>query len=199
VRVTIGTPTLALVAALLVVVLVAVPVLAAAGGTRAATAVLFAFAPLVPVLGVVLAFRADTDPAGELSVATPLASIRLVLLRTAVVLAIAMPVGVFASALVPAPFGLVIGWLLPGLALCGIVLACSSRLDPARLGAVLAGGWAVAVGASFVRTRAVALDLALEAIFVNQELTQIVSALVVCAAAVFIALQRTEIRPRSSS
>jgi len=198
-RVTVGTPALALVTLLLAVALLAVPVLAAAGSTRGAVAALFAVAPLVPVLGAAVAYRADTDPAGELALAAPMMSIRLVLARTAVVLMVALPLGLVVAAMLPLPFTLVIGWLLPGLALCGVVLAAASRVDPARLGTALAIGWAVAVGLAFVRSRSDALDMALEHLFVNQTLTQVVCAVVAAVAAAVVATNRTWVRPWSAS
>jgi len=197
-RVTVGTPTLALVTFTLALALLAVPLVAAAGSTRAAVAALFAVAPLVPVLGAAVAYRVDTDPAGELAMATPMLSIRLVLARTAMVLAVALPLGVIAAALLPVPFTLVIGWLLPGLALCGLVLAGAPRVDPARLGPALALGWALVVGVAFLRTRTDALDVALEHLFVNQPVTQMVCAVVAAASAVVVATHRTRVRPWSA-
>jgi hypothetical protein len=198
-QMTIGAPSLLWATIGLVLALVAIPVVASFGNTRAAVAVLFALAPLAPVLGAVLAYRADTDPAGELAAAAPLMSVRLVLLRAATVLVVAIPMGIAASVLLPVPFHLVIGWLLPGLALCAVVLACASRVDPTRLAAALALAWAVAVAAAFANTRNVALNTALEQLFVNQQLTQAAFGTVAVVAAIVAVTRRAEIRPWSTS
>jgi hypothetical protein len=196
---TVGAPSLLWATAGLLLALVAIPFVATSGGTRAAVAILFALAPLAPVLGAVLAYRADTDPAGELASAAPLVSMRLVLLRAATVLVVAFPVGIAVSALLPVPFHLVIGWLLPGLALCAVVLATASRVDPTRFAAALALAWAAAVAAAFANTRNVALDAALEQLFVNQQLTQALCGAIAVVAAVVAVTRRAEIRPWSTS
>jgi len=196
---TVGAPSLFVATAALVVALISVPVLGSLGDPRAAVAVLFALAPLAPVLGTALAFRADTDPAGELAMACPLVSLRLVLMRAGVVLGVATPVGVAASALLPVPFTLVIGWLLPGVGLCSIVLAGAARFEPTRLAAVLAAGWASAVAVAFAGTRNLRLEAALEQLFVNQRLTQTVFATLTVMAAGFVFVRRADVRPWSTS
>lgn len=198
VRMTIGAPSLCWATVALVLVLIAVPIGASAGSARAAVAVLFALAPLAPVLGTVLAFRSDTDPAGELAAAAPLVSMRLVLMRAAVVLGVALPVGIVASALLPVRFTLVIGWLLPGIGLCALVLACASRMEPSRFAALLAVGWAAAVATAFTRSRHLPLDVALEQIFVNQQLTQTVFGAIAVIAAIVVLARRAEVRPWST-
>lgn len=198
-RTTVGAPSLRWATVALVVALIAIPVGASVGNERAAVVALFALAPLAPVLGAVLAFRCDTDPAGELSAATPLVSMRLVLMRAAVVAAAATPVGVTASALLPVSFTLVIGWLLPSVGLCALVLASAARVDPTRFAAVLAAGWAAAVAAAFSGTRNLRLEAALEQLFVNQQLTQTVFGAVAIIAAIVVFACRDEARPWSTS
>jgi len=196
---TVGTPSLFLATVAVVLALLAVPVAASLGNPRVATAILFALAPLAPVLGVVLAFRSETDPAGELGAAAPLVSLRLVLMRAAVVLGVAIPAGLATSALLPLPFPLVLGWLLPGLGLCAVVLAAAALVEPTRLASVLAIGWAAAVAAAFAGTRRVPLESALEQIFVNQTVTQTLFGVVAVVAAGLVFVRRAEIRPWSAS
>jgi hypothetical protein len=196
---TIGTPSLVWASVALLLTLLAIPLFASIGSERAAVAVLYAIAPLAPVVGAVLAYRSDTDPAGELASASPLASVRLVLMRAAVVLVVAVPVGLAAAALLPVPFHLVIGWLLPGLALCAVVLAAASRVDPTRLAAALALAWAVVVAAAFANTRNVALNAALEQLFVNQRFTQVAFGALAAVATAVAVTRRADIRPWSTS
>lgn len=194
---TVGAPSLRLATVGLVLALISVPVFGAVGNVRAAVAVLFALAPLAPVLGAVLAFRADTDPAGELAVACPLVSMRLVVMRAAVVAGVAVPVGVVASALLPVPFTLMLGWLVPGIGLCSVVLAAAARVEPTRLAAVLAAGWAGAVAVAFAGTRNLRLEAALEQLFVNQQLTQTLFGVLTVIAAVTVFVRRADFRPWS--
>jgi hypothetical protein len=197
-RTTIGTPALLFATAVLLLALVTVPVAAAMGNTRVATAVLIALAPLAPLLGAVLAFRIGTDPAGELAAATPLVSMRLVLVRAGVVLAVALPVGIAMSALMPVPFTLVIGWLLPGLGLCTIVLMSARAVEPTHLAAALGAAWAVAVGAAFARTRHEPLEVALRQLFVNQTFTQVMFGVITAVGAAVLFAHRADPRPWST-
>lgn len=193
-QVTIGSPALCLVTAALVLVLLTIPVVAAAGSTRAAVAMLFAVAPLAPVVGAVLGFRSDTDPGGELAMAAPLMSFRLVLARAAVVSAFAIPAAVLSSVLMPVPFTLVIGWILPGLAFSAVVLACASRVDATRFACALAVGWAVGVVVAFTGSRRIPLDDALNGLFVNQLATQVVFAVAAVVAATVVYIRRADQR-----
>ena len=119
----------------LLVGLLAVPVILSITNPRAGIAWFLAVAPAVPVAGAVLAYRVASDPAGEIAVASPLHTFRIVVMRTAVVLAAALPIGLLTSVLLPLPTSRLLGWLLPGLALCAVVLAAGTRFDPAKVGA----------------------------------------------------------------
>jgi hypothetical protein len=113
-----------------------------------ALALQLALAPLVPVGAVALAYRDFADPAGEITLATPSAGLRLVAVRAFVVSVAAVPAGLLASTLVGVPLHLAAAGLLPGLALAAVVLlAGTTRLDPVLVAAALGGVWAVAVGA----------------------------------------------------
>jgi hypothetical protein len=138
-------------AALTAVALVAlVPVVAAAVAGDAGLLALLVAAPLAPVAAVALAYRDQADPAGEISLATPSAGLRLVALRASVVaagalvaaLAALLLVGVWVDLTTP----MVLSWCLPGLALSALVLLTgTTRLDPARVAGGLGLGWAAAV------------------------------------------------------
>ncbi len=100
-------------------------------------------APLVPMLGVALAYGADAEVAFEQEVATPYSPLRLVLLRTAAVLATTIPL-VLLGGLVN-PDGLAVAWLVPALGFTAVLLAASTWLDPAPVAMALAVVWIFAV------------------------------------------------------
>lgn len=118
---------------------------ALAGPERVAT-MLLAGAPLAPMLAVAFAYRREADPVGELSLAAPVAGIRLVAHRALLVSLAGVPLGVVAGLVTGLPAGVALAWLLPGLALSGCVLAAgTTRLDPALVAAVLGAAWALSV------------------------------------------------------
>jgi hypothetical protein len=107
---------------------------------------LLAVAPVVPVVGVALSYGAHADPLHEIVAATPSAGLRLVLTRTAAVLAVSLPLLTLAGLLVPssgAPGAA--AWLLPGLALTLASLALAGYVGFRTATAVIGGGWLCAV------------------------------------------------------
>lgn len=124
-------------------VLVLLMALGVAHSGARGVAVFLALAPLLPVAGVAMAFGRRVDPLHEIAVAAPYSSWRLLLLRSAVVVASTVLLAVPAAALLPGSPWLAVGWLLPGLALTTTSLALSSRVDPVVSGAGLAAGWLV--------------------------------------------------------
>ncbi|MFE0676047.1 zf-HC2 domain-containing protein [Streptomyces sp. NPDC058867] len=115
-------------------------------GFEGSRPLLLAVAPLVPVAGVALSYGPHADPVHELAAATPSAGLRLVLARTAVVLAVSLPLLVLAGLLLPssgAPGGA--AWLLPGLALTLASLALGGWLGLRTATAVTGVGWLCAV------------------------------------------------------
>ena len=111
------------------------------GDGATGTAVFVVTAPLLPLAGVALAYATVDDLAGEVAGTTPFSRFRLLLLRTAAVAAVTLPVaGLLAWALPVGnrPAGL---WLAPALALCALTLALSARRDPRRVAAVLTALW----------------------------------------------------------
>jgi len=99
-------------------------------------------APVAPLLGVAAAWARPLDPMHELIASAPRAGLRLVLQRTAAVLAVVIPVVAVA--------GLVAGvspvlWLLPCLAFTLGALALGTAVGVGRAASALAACWAVAV------------------------------------------------------
>ncbi|MET8644126.1 zf-HC2 domain-containing protein [Streptomyces sp. NPDC004096] len=134
-------------AAVLLVALGAVA-LAHLGGFDGTRPLLLAVAPVVPVAGVALSYGAHADPLHEIVTATPSGGLRLVLTRTAAVLAVSLPLLTLAGLLLPgsgAPGAA--AWLLPGLALTSASLALGSYVGCRTATALIAGGWLCAVPA----------------------------------------------------
>jgi len=103
-------------------------------------------APLLPVAGVAFAYGRLVDPAHELTMAAPIDSLRLLMLRTATVLTVSIGVGLLAWPFVPAPSTLGLSaWLLPALALTLMTLALASRLEVWLAGAMIGSGWVMAM------------------------------------------------------
>jgi len=115
------------------------------GGDRGLTFFLLV-APLVPVAGVAFAYGPDVDPSYEVGVAVPYSAARLLLLRTAAVLATSLPLLLMAALLVPGLSWTVVSWLLPALAFTAVILAASTWTRPSFAGVGLGIAWACAVG-----------------------------------------------------
>jgi hypothetical protein len=115
--------------------------LLAAHGGDGGIAVFLALAPVLPVAGVAVAFGPRTDPLHEVAVAAPYSSYRLLLVRTAAVLATTLLLAVPAALLLPSRPLVAAAWLLPALALTCTSLALATRVDPVVSSAALAGTW----------------------------------------------------------
>lgn len=116
-----------------------------------------AVAPLVPVLGVAGAYGRGIDPTYETTRATPYPSYRLLLLRVVAVLAVSLVVtGAFALLVTggwPAA-----AWLLPSLAMVGVVLVLTRFVELPVAAAAVAGTYLLAL-ASVVASRGEVVDL----------------------------------------
>ncbi len=124
---------------------------AAAQSTPRGVLLFLAVAPVLPVAGVAAAFGRDTDPTYDVALAAPYPSFRLLLLRTAAVLASTVMLVGIATLLLPAAPGLAVAWLLPALALSAATLALSSRIPAAAAAGVVVALW---LGAVFTTVRA---------------------------------------------
>ncbi|MFE7107579.1 zf-HC2 domain-containing protein [Streptomyces sp. NPDC057575] len=137
---------------LLALVLVAVGAVALAYGAGAAAGeavrpLLLVVAPVLPLAGVALSYGRHADPMHEINAATPSGGVRLLLTRTAAVLAVSIPALTLAGAALPASAGRpgAAAWLLPGLAMTLAALALGSYVG-CRTGATsVAVAWAAAV------------------------------------------------------
>ncbi|MEV6399885.1 zf-HC2 domain-containing protein [Streptomyces sp. NPDC051907] len=129
-------------AALLLVALGAL-FLAYGAGFSAARPLLLAVSPVVPLLGVALSYGPHADPLHEIAAATPSGGLRLLLTRTAAVLAVSVPLLTAVGALLPpaADAPSAAAWLLPGLALTLGALALGSYIGCLRAAGGLAACW----------------------------------------------------------
>jgi hypothetical protein len=113
--------------------------LAAAVGHDRGLWVFLAVAPVVPCLMVASSYDPRLDPALEPELVTPYPALRLILLRTIAVLALALPVvlllGLFI--LTEEPFA----WLLPAVGFVAVVLAASTWVSPLRAAIAVSSIW----------------------------------------------------------
>jgi hypothetical protein len=109
-----------------------------------------AVAPLLPLVGVAVSFGPGVDPTYELALVAPLHTFRLLMLRCAAVLTTTSLCSAAASLALPGYGLVVLGWLLPALALTLLCLALTPRLGPGRAAVGVGLGWVVLV-ASTVR------------------------------------------------
>jgi hypothetical protein len=105
-------------------------------------------APLVPVVGVAAAYGPAVDPAYEVGVAAPYPGERLLLLRTAAVLATCLPLVAATSLFVPVLNASAFAWLLPALAFSVVLLAASTWCRPVVAATGLGLAWVCTVGAA---------------------------------------------------
>jgi hypothetical protein len=98
-------------------------------------------APLVPLTGVAVAFASGLDPTREIGLATPYPGLRLLLVRTAAVLAVTVPAAFVAGLALPGPSWLASAWLLPAAGLTSAALALTGRLRPVVAVGVVGLGW----------------------------------------------------------
>ena len=105
-----------------------------------------ALAPALPGLAVAMAYRTDTDPAGEAALATPIAGLRVVSLRALMVTSVGLPVVVLVALALGGTLAAALAWLMPGIACWGLVLLSgTTRLDPRSVAVAVGVVWAGAV------------------------------------------------------
>jgi len=108
-------------------------------------AVFLTLAPLVPLLGVALAFGRGVDPTHDLVVAAPRDTFAVFLIRALTVLVASSAILLLSSLLLPDGGAFRVAWLLPAIAISAITLAASSRFDPRRAAAIVGSSWLVLV------------------------------------------------------
>jgi hypothetical protein len=102
-----------------------------------------AVAPLVPALAVALGYDRELDEALESECATPYSRLRLVLLRSAALLLVAMPAFVGVSLLLPG--SIAFWWLAPAAGCTVVVLALSTWAAPLTAVGVVGASWLAVV------------------------------------------------------
>jgi hypothetical protein len=152
--------------------------LSVAYGAAQGLAFFLIIAPLVPVVGVAAAYGPAVDPAYELAAAAPYRGERLLLLRTAAVLATCLPLVAATSLLVPALNAFTFAWLLPALAFAVVLLAASTFCRPVLAATGLGLAWACAVGAAGLARRADAVLM--PAVLLGYVALGIAAAVVLC-------------------
>lgn len=100
-----------------------------------------AFAPVLPVAGVAVAFAPMTDPAHELAAAAPYSRVKLLVVRSAAVVAVTVLLAAALALLLPGAPWLAVAWLLPALALTATTLALSTWFEPLRVAGGLTVAW----------------------------------------------------------
>jgi hypothetical protein len=146
-HVSISSPPLAMVTALLAGLLIAFVVAARLGDSRHATTMLVSLGPLVPLVGARVAFCRKIDPAGTMAGAAPLAAGRVASTRALVATVIACLAGVIVSPLTTLGLGDTAVWLLPALALSATTVAIGTYIDSTIPTIAFATAWLVVVGA----------------------------------------------------
>ena len=122
-----------------VVAVLAFAALAAAVGHARGMWLFLAVAPVVPCLVVASSYDPWMDPALEPELVTPYPMLRLVLLRTVAVLALALPAVLLSGLFIPTevPFA----WLLPAVGFVAVVLAASTWFSPLRSAIAVSSVW----------------------------------------------------------
>jgi len=118
--------------------------LAAAVGHARGLWLFLAVAPVVPCLVVASSYDPRLDPALEPELVTPYPALRLILLRTIAVLALALPTVLLLGLFIPTeePFA----WLLPAVGFVAVVLAASTWVSPLRAAIAVSLAWLGVVG-----------------------------------------------------
>ena len=133
-----------------VLAILAFAALAAAVGPALGLWLFLAVAPIVPCLVVASSYDPWLDPALEPELVAPYPALRLVLLRTIAVLALALPAVLLLGLAIPgeAPFA----WLLPAVGFVALVLAASTWFSPLRSAIAISLAWSAVVWLLAART-----------------------------------------------
>jgi hypothetical protein len=125
--------------------LVAAALAAMLGPVDAAHYTFVLVAPLVPAVGVAVTYRLVPSGVDLVERSAPFSPARMLLWRTAYIVAAAVPLAVLAGVLVLADPLMAVGWLLPAAACTSCVAAAATWTDPVRPAAVVAFVWAAVV------------------------------------------------------
>lgn len=127
-------------------------------GTDRALLAFLGVAPLVPVVGVAVAYGPRVDPSHELGIATPMQGWHLLALRAVAVLGVSVVLVGLAATALPALGWIAAAWLLPALGGTLATLALSTFVAPHWAAGGVAWAWLAVVGLT-ARTSAAPLDL----------------------------------------
>ncbi len=108
---------------------------------RASAFLMLLLTPLVPVVGVGLAYGSPSDPTYEVHLATPMSGLRLVLIRALAVMAVATPVIMFVTLLSRVMRPWAAAWFLPAIAVSAVSLALMTFTSPRRATGSVAIAW----------------------------------------------------------
>lgn len=112
-------------------------------GPGEAPLVFLAVAPLLPVAGVAVSFGRRWDPAYEMGLVAAMSRLRLILVRSTVVLGTSLVLSTAATFALP-PLGLVtFAWLLPSCTLTVLSVVLAARLDPVVAACATGAAWLV--------------------------------------------------------
>ena len=125
--------------------------LAAALGHARGVWLFLAVAPIAPCLVVASSYDPWLDPALEPELVTPYPVLRLILLRTIAVLALALPAVLLFGLAVPGETAF--AWLLPAVGFVALVLAASTWVSPLRSAIVVSCAWLTVVWLLATRSR----------------------------------------------
>lgn len=139
-RLVAATPSLSGAWVLAVALCLVFAVVAANTGSWGSVAFL-AIAPLLPVAGVAVAYGPWLDPLYELSLAAPMSSFTLLLLRTSAILASTLVLAGAAALALPGPWWVAAAWLLPAFSLTLAALALGSYLPQAVAACTVGVAW----------------------------------------------------------
>lgn len=143
-RLAVATPALRRSWFVAVVVLVLIGLVAADDtDPRASAFLLLLLAPIAPVVGVALAYGTPGDPGHEVHLAAPTSGLRLLLIRTVVVLAAVLPLVVLPALFSPVTRPWAVAWVLPALAVTSFALALMTITTPNRAAASATVAWIV--------------------------------------------------------
>lgn len=108
---------------------------------------MLALAPVLPLAGPALSYGRYADPLHEVAASTPSGGLRLLLIRTAFVLGMSMPLLTLTGVLLPSAPGTpgAAAWLLPGLALTLATLALASYTGCRAAAAGVSATWLTGV------------------------------------------------------
>ncbi|WP_250031040.1 hypothetical protein [Paractinoplanes maris] len=178
----------------------AVAVLVAQVGPGPAGVVMFVVsAPVAPALGIAFSYGWGGDPAGEIAVTAPLPVLRLLLLRTVVVLLSWLPVAALLAVALPERGRVALLWFIPAIALTSLTVALASFVGTARAATAVTTTWLVLAATTVRGTRWTTASAWLEHSFLFRPIGQALLAVIALGALVVAIARRTSFEVRRSS